>query len=135
MFLLDTNAWVALLRGKSPEILAQLQRRPAAEVALCPVVLAELWYGVHRSDPASRPTNESLVKQLQATYVSVPFDDAAAIDAGLLRAELAATGNIIGPYDLLIAAIARTQQHTLVTHNTAEFARVRGLRIEDWQLP
>lgn len=52
MFLLDTNAWVAVLRGTSPEILAQLKRRTPADIALCPIVLAELWYGVCRSDPA-----------------------------------------------------------------------------------
>jgi tRNA(fMet)-specific endonuclease VapC len=134
MFLLDTNAWVAVLRGKSPEILAHLKRRTLADIALCPIVIAELWYGVCRSDPAKRTANESLVRQLQAKYTSVPFDDAAAIDAGQIRAELAATGNPIGPYDLLIAAIARSQHLTLVTHNTAEFSRVAGLLIEDWQI-
>jgi tRNA(fMet)-specific endonuclease VapC len=97
MFLLDTNAWVAVLRGKSPAILAQLKQRTSADIALCPIVLAELWYGVCRSDPVKRSANEALVNQLQAKYVSAPFDDAAAVDAGHIRAELAATGTPIGP--------------------------------------
>lgn len=66
--------------------------------------------------------------------MSAPFDDAAAVDVGHIRAELAAIGTPIGPYDLLIAAIARSQHLTLVTHNTTEFARVSGLLIEDWQI-
>lgn len=43
------------------------------------------------------------------------------------------TGNVIGPNDLMIAAIAQANNLTLVTHNTAEFGRIASLRIEDWQ--
>jgi tRNA(fMet)-specific endonuclease VapC len=98
-------------------------------------VLAELWYGVCRCDPAKRAINEHLVKQLRQTYVSVPFDDDAAVDCAELRAILATRGQPIGPHDLMIAAIARTRSLTLVTHNTAEFSRVPGLVVEDWQTP
>ena len=49
------------------------------------------------------------------------------------RAHLAAQGTLIGPNDLLIAASARANGLTLVTHNTAEFRRVPGLSLEDWQ--
>jgi len=74
-----------------------------------------------------------MVDELSATYGSVPFDDVAALNAAELRAHLAAIGQPIGPYDLLIAAIARTNNLTLVTHNTSEFARVPGLTLADWQ--
>jgi tRNA(fMet)-specific endonuclease VapC len=133
MYLLDSNAWIAFLRGTSASLLAELKRRPSTDIFLCPVVLAELWYGACRSAAAKRAANESLVRQLQASYRSAPLDDAAAVEAGALRADLAATGQIIGPYDLLIAAIVRTNQLTLVTHNTKEFSRIKGLQIEDWQ--
>jgi tRNA(fMet)-specific endonuclease VapC len=53
----------------------------------------------------------------------------------LIRADLAAKGTPIGPNDLMIASIALAHDLTLVTHNTSEFSRVPGLRIEDWQLP
>jgi tRNA(fMet)-specific endonuclease VapC len=36
---------------------------------------------------------------------------------------------------MLIAAIALAKGCTLVTHNTAEFGRVAGLVVEDWQVP
>jgi len=39
---------------------------------------------------------------------------------------------MIGPMDTLIAGIALRHGATLVTHNTAEFRRVRGLNLEDW---
>ncbi len=45
----------------------------------------------------------------------------------------AAKGAPIGPNDMLIAAIALANNLTVVTHNTREFSRVEGLRIEDWE--
>jgi tRNA(fMet)-specific endonuclease VapC len=66
---------------------------------------------------------------------SLPFDDAAAEEYGQLRAYLANQGTPIGPNDTMIAAIALANGLTLVTHNTAEFSRVPGLMIKDWQIP
>ncbi len=66
-------------------------------------------------------------------FVSLPFDDKAALVYGQIRAQLAAQGTPIGPNDLMIAAIAIANGVTLVTRNTREFARVTDLRIEDWE--
>jgi tRNA(fMet)-specific endonuclease VapC len=63
----------------------------------------------------------------------IHLDSEAAIIAGRLRAELAAIGTPIGPYDVQIAAIAMANNLILVTHNTREFSRVNGLQIEDWE--
>jgi len=52
---------------------------------------------------------------------------------GELRAKLSQAGRIIGPYDLQIAAIALANGLVLVTHNTAEFSRVDGLKLKDWE--
>ena len=135
MYLLDSNAWIAHFRHKSAKLLAELKRRPHEDVVLCPVVLVELWYGVYRSAASHRAANQKLVEELRTRYASVPLDDAAARDAAELKAHLAANGNMIGPYDLLIAAIARSHRLTLVTHNQSEFSRVPGLVVEDWQGP
>lgn len=133
MFLLDSNAWIALFRGKSESLLAELKRHPASDIVLCPVVLTELQYGVCRCAPEYRAANQRMVDELRTKYASVPFDDAAAIDAAQLRAYLSASGQPIGPYDLLIAAIARTHGLTLVTNNRSEFVRVPNLTVADWQ--
>ncbi|WP_442921628.1 PIN domain-containing protein [Microcoleus sp. Aus8_D2] len=53
---------------------------------------------------------------------------------GEIRAQLAASGTPIGPNDLLIASIALANNLILVTHNTREFSRVEGLRLEDWEI-
>ena len=127
MFLLDSNAWIALFRGKSESLLSELKRHAAAEILVCPVILTELQYGACRSPAEYRAANQRLVDELRTTYDSIPFDDLAALDAADLRAHLATIGQPIGPYDLLIAAIARVNDLILVTHNTSEFARVLGL--------
>ncbi len=63
----------------------------------------------------------------------VEFDREDSRQACAIRAMLAAAGTPIGPYDILIAGQARTRDLILITHNTSEFARVDGLRIEDWE--
>jgi tRNA(fMet)-specific endonuclease VapC len=82
----------------------------------------------------SRDPAGTLAKQrlFLAPYVSVPFDDAAALNYGKLRADLEAIGTPIGGNDMLIAAIALSNNLTLVTHNCQEFERVSGLKVQDW---
>ena len=66
--------------------------------------------------------------------MTVPdFDRDAARIYGSLRADLERAGTMIGPNDLMIASIALAHGLTLVTHNAAEFARVPGLKVEDWE--
>lgn len=100
---------------------------------LCSVVRAELIYGARRS--ARVEVNLNRLKSFAAPLQSLAFDDRCAHDYGLIRAELAAQGKPIGANDLLIAAMALAHDLTLVTHNTGEFSRVAGLRIEDWESP
>lgn len=61
------------------------------------------------------------------------FEEEDARQAGQIRAHLASTGTPLGPYDVLIAGQAKTRELTLVTHNTTEFQRVPGLKLEDWK--
>lgn len=49
-----------------------------------------------------------------------------------IRASREAAGKPIGPNDLLIAAQACSVGATLITANTSEFYRVRGLQVENW---
>jgi tRNA(fMet)-specific endonuclease VapC len=135
VFLLDSNAWIGHLRQTSPTVSNHLRQHPASDVTLCSVVIAELLYGAERSGAGHRAKNLALVAGLRQQYVSLPFDDLAAEEYGKIRAHLAAQGTPIGPNDLMIAAIALANGLILVTHNTAEFSKVPGLKLEDWQIP
>jgi tRNA(fMet)-specific endonuclease VapC len=79
------------------------------------------------------PENLALLDDLFADFESVPFDDDAARKYGEIRSDLAHRGTPIGPNDLMIAAIASIHDAVLVTHNTSEFKRVKGLKVEDWE--
>jgi len=63
----------------------------------------------------------------------LPFDETSAIEAGKIRWDLERRGQVIGPHDIMIAAQAIALDLTLVTHNTGEFSRIPGLKVEDWQ--
>ncbi len=133
MFLLDTNVCVQYLRGKNVMVRQRLAACPTHEVRLCSVVLLELHLGVLRS---ARPAkNRADLDQFAAPFTRLPFDDAAAEICARVRHHLESQGLPIGPYDVQIAAIALANGCTLVTHNTAEFSRVPGLLLEDWELP
>jgi tRNA(fMet)-specific endonuclease VapC len=130
MWLLDTNACIGFLSGRSPRIQARLRQTRPSDLFLCSVVKAELLFGAHNSAKAA--TNLARLETFFHPLVSLPFDDRAAEHAGRLRMLLAANGTPIGPNDLLIASIALANGLTLVTHNTAELQRVPGLGAEDW---
>jgi len=133
--LLDTNAWIAYLRQKDPVFMQNALRHPSTDLALCSVAIAELLYGAHHGSPARKVANLALVAQLRGQFVSLPFNDLAAEEYGQVRNQLATLGTPIGANDLMIASIALANGLTIVTHNTNEFSRVPGLKLEDWQTP
>ncbi len=133
LYLMDSNACIGWMRQQEPKLVARIKREPSTNIVICSVVVAELLYGTEWSGAAYRMHNFLLVEQLRLRFASVPFDDLAAEEYGSLRAHLTRLGQLIGPNDLLIAAIALAKGLTLVTHNTAEFSRVPRLLLEDWQ--
>ena len=133
-YLLDPNVWIGLVRQSSAVLAARFRAMaPTADIRVCSVVVAELWYGCARS--AKPAANRAAVTALTAPFPSLPYDDAAADHFVSLRRHLESLGQVIGPFDLQIAAIALAHGCTLVTHNTSEFNRVPGLIVEDWQIP
>lgn len=133
IYLLDTNAVVALLKNQPSAIRERLRHAKAqgGAIAVSSIALFELWYGVARSQHSDKNA-ERLRLFLSGDVATVQFDEQDAPIAGDLRRTLEAAGTPIGAYDLLIAAQALRTGATLVTANVAEFARVRGLAWEDW---
>lgn len=130
-WLLDTNVCIRYLNGRSPQLREKLDRANARDFRTCSVVKAELYFGAALSrDPAKALANQRL---FLLPFLSLPFDDLAAEAYAAIRADLTRQGRLIGPNDLLIAAICRANNVVLVTHNTSEFERVDGLAIEDWE--
>jgi len=60
------------------------------------------------------------------------FDEFASKEYGILKKDLKDRKCLIGPLDMLIGAHAKSLNMTLVTNNTREFKRIKGLKIVDW---
>ncbi|MBS0265098.1 MAG: type II toxin-antitoxin system VapC family toxin [Planctomycetes bacterium] len=132
-YLLDSNVWVALLRGKNRPVASRFRAAWIPNLRVCSVIVAELRYGCARS--AKPAANRAAVDALLTPILSLPFDDKAVDEFVGVRTHLESLGKPIGPFDLQIAAIALANNCTLVTHNQAEFSRVPKLLLEDWELP
>lgn len=132
-WLLDTSICVPLINrtGETSDPAAQrlLDRSPGS-VYLCSVVKAELYFGARNSSRVAE--NLQRVTAFCDAFQSLPFDDAAAGQYGVIRADLRREGRMIGANDLMIASIALSCGMTLVTRNAAEFRRVPALRVEVW---
>ncbi len=132
-YLLDTNICIYLIKKHSLEILAQFSRHAPQDVAISTITLFELQYGVEKSQYRQR-SEDALAKFLLPLNL-IDLDHLAAVEAAAIRAQLEKKGISIGPYDLLIAGLARSRDMTLVTNNIKEFKRIVGLRLENWVGP
>jgi len=132
-YLLDTNICIYLIKKHSPEILEQFRKHSPQDVAISTITLFELQYGVEKSQYRQR-SEDALDKFLLPLNI-IDLDRSAAIEAAAIRAQLEKKGISIGPYDLLIAGLARSREMTMVTNNTKEFERVVDLHLEDWINP
>ena len=132
-YMLDTDTCSYVMKRSNPAVLRRLQTVPVADVCMSVVTKSELLYGVEISP---RRAQDAAALAAFLPYVEVlDFPDDAASHYAEIRADLKKRGLPIGANDLFIAAHARSQGLTLVTNNTAEFGRVKGLRVENWTVP
>jgi len=130
-YILDTNVLSVTLRDANSLPALRLQQHPRSDLVVPSIVRAELEFGALKGGSKSKLET---VKEFLAQFPTLPFDDVCVTSYSVARNELERTGQRIGALDLMIASIALTHKMILVTHNTAEFARVPGLQIEDWQI-
>jgi tRNA(fMet)-specific endonuclease VapC len=128
--LLDTNAVIALRSRKSEVLLNRILDSDEGSIGFSSIVAHELYFGAFRSAKVS--SNLETLRLLMADFPLVGFDREDARASGEVRAELAAKGKMMGPYDVLIAGQAKARNLVLITNNIGEFVRVDGLRVEDW---
>lgn len=129
-YMLDTNVCIDYLKGNSEKIRDRIISAPDDTLCISAITFSELMFGVENS--SNREKNLVALNFFLLKIDIVPYDDQAAAAYGEIRKQLKQEGNLIGGMDMLIAAHARASDSVLVTHNTREFNRVQGLRIEDW---
>jgi len=130
MYMLDTNICVYLIKHNPLQVRAQFEKRQPGDILLSSIVLAELMYGISKSQHKER--NLVALEMFLMPLEVVPFDEHVAGVYGDIRAGLERSGQVIGGNDLFIAAHALSLNVTLVSNNLKEFTRVPGLRLENW---
>lgn len=128
--MLDTNICIYTIKKKPIKVLETLKRLDIGDVCISVITLAELEYGVEKSQ--QREKNKIALTGFLSPIEILPFSDNAAITFGEIRVALEKKGQMIGAYDLLIAAHALSENLTLVTNNTNEFSRVPSLSLQNW---
>lgn len=135
-FMFDTDTCISLLDNGEPEkqrnILARLDKLRQEDVALSSITLSELVFGAENG--LYRKTNLQALELFLLDLQVLPFDFAAAREAGVVRAALEKAGRRIGVMDTLIAAHAKEMRLTVVTNNIAHFGNVKGLKVENWSV-
>jgi tRNA(fMet)-specific endonuclease VapC len=130
-FLLDTNICSAHMRR--PAHLAHRFIQYVNQLAIPTIVLGELYAGAYRHSNSSRLLG--LIDDLLQEVAVLDFDPACAEEFGRVRGQLLQRGIAVNTVDLMIASVALVHDLTLITHNTADFQHIPGLRLDDWIKP
>ncbi|MBI3930245.1 MAG: type II toxin-antitoxin system VapC family toxin [Armatimonadetes bacterium] len=128
--LLDSNICIYLVKRKPPELLERFRRLAPGDIGVSSITVAELQYGVHKSQHRER--NQRALEQFLLPLILAPFDERASAVYGEVRATLERVGMPIGPLDTLIGAHALQLGVILVTNNPREFRRIPGLEVRNW---
>lgn len=130
IWVFDTDVVSVLLGSRSHSPLHErLARTPVETQAVTSITVGEVSYGASKVGRA-----ELLDRALSvfSTMPVLPFDDRAARAYGPLRARLEKRGLVVAEADLRIGAIVLSRGAVLVTGNVKHFARIEGLKVENW---
>jgi tRNA(fMet)-specific endonuclease VapC len=130
--LLDTNAVADFINHRfgMPQRVREARSRGVI-IGTCEPVVAELFFGVENS--ANRDENRRRLKQGLLRLRCWPLDRSASEEFGRLATALKRAGRVVGPMDLLIAAIACTLGDCTVVSTDADLRAIPGLNVEDWR--
>jgi tRNA(fMet)-specific endonuclease VapC len=128
-YMLDTNICIYVIKNHPPALREKFNAL-AEQLCLSSITLGELLYGAEKS--ARRADNLNTIENFVARLDVLPFADKAAAHYGQVRAELERAGTPCGPHDMQIGGHARSEGLIVVTNNVREFARMPGVRTENW---
>jgi tRNA(fMet)-specific endonuclease VapC len=128
--MLDTNICIYLIKRQPRKVIDKFQEIALGEIAISSVTVAEMMYGVAKSQHQDK--NKVALESFLAPLEIVDFGFKAAQYFGIVRAHLEKIGAPIGAYDLMIAAHALSLGLMLITNNEREFQRIPDLIVENW---
>ena len=127
--ILDSSLLIADER-ESFDLSAWLHARPPEPVAASVITFSELWFGIEvEADAARARRRRRWIEKLFRRLEVIPVDTRVARAHARVWAQLTASGQIIGPHDLIVAATALQRRWAVATFNAREFRHVRGLEV------
>ena len=132
IYVLDTNAVSALMKGSTPFV-ERLASHAPGDVAIPQPVIAEITFGIERLPRSKR--RKALQARFDLICAEIPrteWTDAVSHAYGRIKAALERRGTRIEDFDAAIAAHALASGAKLVTANLDHMGRVPGLQTEDW---
>jgi len=133
MYLFDTNMCIFIIKKKFPSVIGKLKKNRKKGLYISSITLAEMEYGIENAAAEYKEKNRIALMEFLTIFEVKNFDEGAAKEYGFLKKDLKDRNRQIGPLDMLIGAHAKSLKMTLVTNNTGEFDRIKGLKIEDWK--
>ena len=131
-YFLDTNICIYFLKGKNLSLKKKLLSHKPTDIKIPSIVKAELLVGAEKSE--RKKENFDKINRLLLPLEVIGFNDLESIEYSKIRASLEKKGEVIGPNDIITASIVKANNGVLVTNNTKEFKRVKGLKIKDWSI-
>jgi tRNA(fMet)-specific endonuclease VapC len=131
MYLIDTNICVFAVKHHA-RVIYHFKAHSPDDFKISSVSIAEIWYGIEKSQ--QREKNLEIWRSFFAPFEIADFDQKAGEKYGAVRAQLESVGKMIGDHDCMIAATALVNDLVVITNNTKEFQRIKGLKVKDWTL-
>jgi tRNA(fMet)-specific endonuclease VapC len=130
MYLLDTDMCIYIINKHPKSVVEKICGLEPNDVRISSITVAELEYGASKS--GRRDQNRAALYNFLSPFEVLSFDSRDAEIYGIIRAELERRGEVIGPYDMQLAAQALARDLIFVTNNIAEFIRIKRLKLENW---
>jgi tRNA(fMet)-specific endonuclease VapC len=126
--ILDADVVIRSERGTF-DLKKWVASRPNEQFEIAAITVAELWHGVERASGTHRIKRERYLSTVLQSLPIVPYTEQTAYEHARIWAELEASGNMIGFYDLIVGATALERGSQVATFNNRHFAQIRGLGV------
>ena len=131
MVCLETTFLVDFLRGKeeAESVFNDLVDR-RSQITITSPSLMEIMSSAHNNQ--KKEELRKIEEVILSKVIILNLDKESAILAGEIDSELTLSGDSIGTTDIMIGAIAKHNNETLITRNKKHFERIKGLKIESY---
>jgi tRNA(fMet)-specific endonuclease VapC len=127
-YLIDTNTCIFFIKGNY-DLKKKFEKVNLDNCFISEITLAELKFGVENSERKEK--NQIALDNFVTGIKVVPIFHSLNLYAKE-KARLRKAGTPIDDFDILIGVTSVTHNLIMVTNNTREFIRIKGINLEDW---